>query len=149
MYARDYRDLIGGGLLILIGAAVTLHATNSLGLGTLLRLGSGGFPAALGVLLVVFGLALIVPAFRRRGELLPIAILPLICVLASILAFAVTLRTLGIVPAVIVMTLIATRADSKLSLFKAGILAVVLATFATLIFPIGLGIRVPILTWNW
>ena len=149
MHTRDYRDIIAGGVLVILGAAVSFHATTSLGLGTLMRLGSGGFPAALGLLLVGFGLALVIPAVARRGELPKVAFVPAVAVLASMLVFALLLRPLGIAPAVFVMTMVATQADRKLTLIKSAVLALLLATIAALIFPIGLGIRVPVFAWDW
>jgi hypothetical protein len=149
MHARDYRDIVAGGVLIVIGAAVAIHAAVSLGLGTLLRLGPVGFPAALGVILVGFGFVLLIPAFGRVGELPKVRFVPLLAVIASMVVFALMLRTVGMVPAVFVMTLIASRADGKLPLIKAAVLAAILALIAALIFPVGLGIRVPIFAWNW
>ena len=149
MHAHDYRDIIAGGVLVLLGAAVTFHAATSLELGTLMRLGSGGFPAALGLLLVGFGVALGAPAVARRGDLPQVAVVPAVAVLASMLVFALLLRPLGIAPAVFVMTMVATQADRKLGLVKSAALAAFLAIIAALIFPIGLGIRVPVFSWDW
>ncbi|MGQ7793624.1 tripartite tricarboxylate transporter TctB family protein [Faunimonas sp. B44] len=149
MQARLHRDVIAGCVLIVVGAAVAVHATLSLGLGSTFRLGPGGFPAALGVILVVFGLLLALPAFGRAGELPEIRIVPLAAVVGAVVVFALLLRSVGLAPAVAAMTLVATRADGRLSLVGSATLAVVLAMIAVGIFSIGLGFRIPIFAWRW
>jgi hypothetical protein len=143
------RELAGGAVLILIGAAATAYSLASLRLGTLQRLGPGGFPTALGILLVIFGLIILIPALNRTGGFPKIEFVPLAAILASIVSFGFLLRTVGLVPAAAVMILIASRADRRLSLARAAMLAACLALVAALIFPIGLGIRIPIFTWRW
>lgn len=58
-------------------------------------------------------------------------------------------RPFGVVPAVIAMTWVASRADKEFSHFGAIVLAVILAILAALIFPIGLGVLIPIVAWPW
>ena len=52
MYARDWRDVIAGGLLGLGGLAIAAYAVSHYSLGTLQHMGPGMFPAATGVVLV-------------------------------------------------------------------------------------------------
>lgn len=149
MPARDYRDIIAGAALIVIGVCTAIYTLTSLKLGTTTRMGPGMFPTALCVLLVIFGIIVLVPALSRAGEMPRIDKAPLAAILLSILAFALMVRPFGVVPAVIVMTAISSRADSKLSLLGTAILAALLALLAALIFPIGLGLLIPIFAWPW
>jgi len=147
--ARDYRDIIAGAALIVIGGLTAIYTLTSLKLGTTTRMGPGMFPTALSVLLIVFGIAVLIPALSRAGEMPKVDVVPLVAILISILAFALMVRPFGVVPAVVAMTAISSRADSKLSLRGTAILAAFLALLAALIFPIGLGLRIPIFAWPW
>jgi hypothetical protein len=147
MYRRDYRDIIGGAILLLGGAFVVAYAVTQLQVGSLARMGPGLFPAALGVLLCCFGMALAVPALFRSGTLPAVDLRPLVFVLGSILAFGLTIRKFGIAPAVVMLTLVATLADRRLSPARALLLAAGLAALAVLIFNVGLDIPVAAYTW--
>lgn len=149
MPTRDYQDIIGGAALILTGAFVTAYALATLSMGTITEMGPGMFPAALGVILAGLGVAVLVPAIFRAGEMPGVDLRSLLTISFSILAFAVILRPFGLIPAIVVSTLVASRADSKMSLPGVVLLAAGLALGATLIFRVGLGVLIPILAWPW
>lgn len=133
--------------LIVIGCFVSIYTITRLELGSGMQMGPGMFPAALGMLLAALGLAILVPALRHDRGLPRVEWRPAMAVLSSILVFAVTIRPFGLLPAIVALTLIATRADSRLSILGTMILAAVLATIAFLIFHVGLGATLPILNW--
>jgi hypothetical protein len=147
MLGRDYRDVIGGGVLILGGALVMLYATTQLQIGSLSRMGPGLFPAALGGLLCIFGAIVALPALFRQGAPVTIELRPFFFVLASILVFGLTVHPLGIAPAVILMVLVSTLSEPRMSLPGALLLAAVLAAMAVLIFNVGLDIPVEAVRW--
>src|SRR5690606_26264901 len=83
MLTRDYRDIIGGALLIIGGIAFSWYAAHQYDLGSLRRMGPGMFPMALGLVLAVFGLMMMVPAFFRAGTMPEIRIWSPLFVLSS------------------------------------------------------------------
>lgn len=147
MANKDYGDIIGGGALIGVGGFIALHAVTTLSLGTVSRMGPGMFPAALGVILAVLGAVILVPALFRQGEVLKVDLRSLVSVAGAMLAFVLLVEPFGLIPAILVLTLIATRADDKLGWLGSGILAVALALGAVLIFHVGLDLHLPILNW--
>jgi hypothetical protein len=147
MYRRDYRDIIGGAILLLGGVFVVAYATSQLQIGSLNRMGPGLFPAALGVLLCFFGTVLALPALFRAGTLPSVELRPLFFVLASILVFGLTIRRFGVAPAVVALTLVAALADRQFAWPKAIALAIGLATIAVLIFNVSLEIPVEAIRW--
>lgn len=149
MSTRDYRDMTGGGLLILTGGFLAVYSMNTLNLGTLSNMGPGFIPAALGFILGALGLGILGTAFFRAGPAIDFDFRAFTMILASVLAFALVLRPFGLVPAVFVLTLIASRADSKLSLLGTTILAAGLSLGAVVIFQYALGIRVATIAWPW
>jgi hypothetical protein len=149
MHARDYRDIIGGLVLVLIGLFVVVYATTQLEVGSLARMGPGLFPAALGALLCGFGVIVAVPALFREGAPISMEVRPFVFVLASILVFGLTIRRFGVAPAVVALTLVATLADRRLSWRGSILLAASLAAIAVLIFNVGLDIPIEALRWEW
>jgi hypothetical protein len=147
MQARDHRDLVGGAVLVCAGAFVIAYATTQLQLGSLQRMGPGLFPAALGGLLCIFGAIIAVPAFFREGVAIPAEGRPIFFVLAAILAFGVAIRPLGVAPAVMIMTIVSTFAERRMSWWSALLLAAILAGLAVLVFNVGLDIPVEPIRW--
>jgi hypothetical protein len=147
MLDRDYRDVIGGGVLVLLGALVMLYATTELQVGSLSRMGPGLFPAALGGILCVFGMIVAVPALFREGSPVTIELRPFFFVLASILVFGLMVHPFGIAPAVIAMVLISTLSEGRMSWPGALLLAAILAGIAVLVFNVALDIPIEAVRW--
>lgn len=149
MQTRDYRDMIGGLLLICIGGFAIIYSLASLRIGSISRMGPGMIPMLLGIILASLGLAISLPAFFRSGEMPKIETRSLFAVIVAMLAFALLLRPFGIVPAVIALTVIASQADAKLSPLGLAITAICLTATAVLVFKVGLGIPLALVSWPW
>jgi hypothetical protein len=147
MYTRDYRDLIGGGLLLLLGLFVGVHSLTSYDIGTLRHMGPGMFPAWLGFLLAGIGAVILVLGLFRPGERIEPNYRQFFAVILGVLIFAVTVGTFGMIPAVVLLTFAAVLADDKLGAVEAVILAIVLSVLALVIFRVGL--RIPLQTFAW
>jgi hypothetical protein len=147
MHARDYRDLISGAALLVLGCAVSLYSLLTYSTGTITQMGPGMFPAALGAVLGVLGAVIAVPAWFRSGEVPEIAIRPLVVVLVSIGAFALLLEPFGVVPAVVVLTVGAVLADDQVGVKGAAILSLGMAATTVLLFQKLLG--VPFQAFRW
>lgn len=147
MLSRDYRDIVGGGLLLVVGAFMALYAMNHYPLGTLRTMGPGMFPMAIGWLLAFFGLLLGVSGFFRTGRWPQVPLVTPAIVIASIVAFTVLVRPFGIIPAILGVTAISSFADLKFRPVVTVVLCVVLSLVAYLIFRVGLSL--PMAMFNW
>ncbi len=147
MYRRDYRDILGGGLLALLGIFVVLHSSANYRLGTFGQMGPGMFPVSLGVLLAFVGLVILIPALFRPGGLPVPEWRPAFFVLAAVASFAFVTAYLGLAPAIFVLTILSVLADNKLGPLGTVILAIILCIIAIVIFRMGLGIQIPIYRW--
>ncbi|AOB37734.1 tripartite tricarboxylate transporter TctB family protein [Bordetella parapertussis] len=145
----DYRDLIGGGLVTLAGAAAMYHSLTAFSVGTAARMGPGYFPALVGGLLMLCGVMILIPALLRAGPMPVLEIRPLFWVSLSVLAFALLVLSFGLVPAIIAQSVLAGISDCKLSLRNSLLLAGGLSVGATLIFKVGLGVILPAFAWPW
>jgi hypothetical protein len=120
--------------------------------GRLAQMGPGFFPIALAVTLTLLGAAVCAGGLARGaapdaddGPLVGPAARPLLFVTLGLVAFAVLVRPLGLVPATVALVLIASRADRGFPWALAVPLSLALAAVATAIFVYGLGL--PFRVW--
>lgn len=142
MQLRENRDLIGGSILALGGLVFTLYTALNYDLGTPGRMGPGMFPAALGVLLCLIGIAMAGVAISQREPFPEIRIRVPFFVLASIAAFTVVLGLFGLLPAIVAVVAVSSFAERKVDLRTVTALCVALCLMSWLIF--GLGLRLPV-----
>ena len=147
MRARDYRDVITGAALFVVGAVIAVYSLITYPVGTLTRMGPGLFPTSLGALLAALGLVIGVPAWFRSGGMPEIHVRPLVVIIGSILLFVIVLNLFGVVPAVIALTIGAVLADDQLGFKQTAILALVMAAATELLFRVLLG--VPYQPFRW
>jgi hypothetical protein len=146
MKSKDTRDIIGGFSLVAMGLFAALYAQRY-DLGELQEMGPGYFPTALGVLLMVLGLFIAIPAFFREGTSINIEWKSLLWVLISISVFAIALTKAGLVIATI-LSVLAAAVPSKSSWKSRLILAISLAVITYLVFLLGLGMVLPVWPWS-
>lgn len=144
------KDVLGGALLMFMGAAFAIYASVDLNLGSFRRMGPGMFPLILGIVLVCFGMTqLLLGLAARRSEvvnedlsLTRLPVRPLLMVILAVVAFGLTIRFLGLVPAIFVTVVIASFGDVQLRLPGALILAAGLSVLCWLIFIVGLNLPI-------
>jgi len=145
MTQRDYQDILGGALLCVLGIFCAIYAYNSYEIGSLSRMGPGFFPTSLGVLLAIIGILITLPALVRAGTPgVPVEWRTGLLVVASIVAFAVTLRTAGLVVATVLTVVISSLSDRETTWRLRLILAVTVTIVTVLIFKTGLGMVIPL-----
>lgn len=151
MQNRDTKDIVGGVVLSGIGLFATFHALTHLPLGTFARMGPGMFPVLLGIALFGFGLLVLVPALLRSAPssiaVADIDMRSFVCVVAGVTAFALMIENFGVVPAVVVMTVIVRFAEEERRILRPLVLGAVLAAVAVVIFRMGLGLPFKIAGW--
>lgn len=145
---RRPKDFLTGLLFAVIGGGVLVIAQDYK-FGTARQMGPGFFPSVLAVLLLFF--AVILVARSLLGDRDPIgafAVRPALYVLGSALLFSLLLRPAGLVPAIIVMVTVVSRATPTLSLARGFLVGVVLAAGSAVLFVHLLGQYIPLFgTW--
>lgn len=141
------KDLAAGALFI---AAAALFAALAAGydLGTSRKMGPGYFPLVLAGLLALLGLVLVVRSLRFAGTGEAIGKVPwraLALVVAAPLIFGLTVRGLGMVPAIILVVLVSAAASPQSRRPESILLALGLAAFCWAVFIEGLGLPLPLL----
>ena len=142
------RDFYAGGLMTLLGAAVTLNSMTYT-LGTLMHMGPGMFPFMLGIMLTFVGVLILGAAVATPlGE--DESILPKAsrmarwgCILAGPVLFIILGEFFGLVPATFACVLVPALGDRTATLKGSLILAAGVTFFGVLLFSYVLKIPFP------
>lgn len=142
---RSFPDVLAGGIFVLIGGT---FVAGSFGYdrGTPLRMGPGYFPLVVGAIVVALGLAVVVKGLVA-GETIPFGAVPWRAVALIVLAvafFGFFIGSLGFVPTAAVTALLTTLASRRVRLLPALAVTAGLTVAATLIFVVGLQLRIPL-----
>lgn len=144
MRVRSPQDVAGGAALIVL-AAIALHQAQELPVGRAARMGPGYFPTMLAIIIAGFGALIAFGGLRADGPRLqrwsPRRIIP---VMAGIVWFALTIRTLGLVAAGAGLFLISSLAAPDFHWRGSLIFGAAVVAFAAVLFPILLGLPLPI-----
>lgn len=150
------RDFYAGGLMMLLGLGIALKGS-SYRAGTLMHMGPGFLPTALGVLLVLLGIAIAAAGVSSSadGQEEDQSILPehpqwwaWFCILMSPICFIFFGRYFGMIPATFSSVFIAAVGDKNSTWLSSIILAVVITIFGVALFSYFLQVPMPILTWK-
>lgn len=140
-------NIISGFFLFALGIAVVAYCLVHYPLGTLSNMGSGMYPVALGTLLAVCGAAICVGALSRSVEPFTIDWRALACVVVGIVLFGLMIDGFGLVPATLVLIVMANLAGGSIRPVQSLTLAAVCSLGAWLIFSYGL--RIPLDAFEW
>jgi len=139
------KDVVAGAIFIAFAIAFGVVST-AYPMGSAAQMGPGYYPLLLSGVLGLLGIAIALTGWRKSAErMVVVRPLALIAVLSAPLLFAVTLRPLGFVPAVILTSLLATMAAPRMSWMARILSALGLALGCTAIFIWALGIPLPLL----
>lgn len=139
------KDFWGGVMLIGIGAGAVIIAKDY-HFGSVLRMGPGFFPTILGVILVLFGVAIMAKGLIKGDKIQSnwseraLILLPLALVL-----FGILIERLGLVPALVVLIFGSAAAGKEFRLVEVCLLTIVLTGMAVGLFIWGLGLPFPLI----
>jgi putative Ca2+/H+ antiporter (TMEM165/GDT1 family) len=151
------RDFYAGGLMLLLGLGIAVKGSTYRG-GTLMHMGPGFLPTALGIILVLLGIAIAAASLAPDGadehggnqSLLPEQ--PQwwawFCILMSPVAFIFFGRYFGMLPGTFACVFIAALGDKTATWKGTIILASVVTVFGVSLFSYFLQVPMPILTFR-
>jgi hypothetical protein len=140
-------DLAFAVFLVALGA-LGFALSSQLSVGSAASMGPGYVPRGLAAIIMLYGVALGIRAMFSGQQSFPeIAFRPLILISASVAVFAIVLPLVGLAVTSAAVVICAGFAAYDVRLRENVVLAVVLATFAVLLFVKALGL--PIAVWWW
>jgi hypothetical protein len=140
------RDIVGGLLIVATGALFLLLG-RELEFGNSFQMGPGYFPSVLSALTMILGGVLTWKGLRGapvEGAFSHIPWLGIVRVLGSVVFFGLTIRGIGIAPAVALVVFVTASASRYARWTSSLALALGLSAFCTLLFIYALGLPLPI-----
>jgi hypothetical protein len=138
---RHPKDFFAGLMFIAFGLGAIVIGSNY-PLGVAARMGPGYFPRILGILLVVLGAALSIRGLRLDGAKITLeSPRPLIIVIGSVVLFAMTVSTLGLVLSSILLIFVSSAASKEFRWKEALVSGAILAALSVAGFIWGLGLQ--------
>jgi hypothetical protein len=137
---RSFADFLAGLMFLGFGAAAIIIGRDY-PMGSAMRMGPGYFPAILGGLLALLGVAILVRALVGAKAPPPaFSVKPLALVLASVAAFALSVERLGIIAAAALVVVISAVASEDFRWREVLAVAVIMVALAVGLFTKGLGL---------
>jgi hypothetical protein len=147
MRRRLHRDFWAGIVVAVAGAGFAAQSSRYR-IGTLLSMGPGYFPAALGIIFALVGVALAMQGFLKSPsasrERLPTDWRVWFLVVAATVAFIVLGAKLGLAAAAFAIVFISALADRENTWASALLLAVVMLAVSVIVFWWGLRLQFPL-----
>ena len=139
-------DILAGGMFIAFGLFFALTSL-TYEVGTPFQMGPGFFPLILGGALALLGIVVVASGFVAEGER-GLGAFPwrgMVLIPIAFLFFGLTVRGLGVIPALFITTLLASFASERVSVVMALAIAVGLTVLSIAIFVVALQFRLPLI----
>lgn len=143
---RALKDILAGSVFVAFGLFFAVVST-TYEVGSPLNMGPGYFPLVLGGILVLLGIVVVGKGFVA-GEGDTIGTVPwrsAALIVAAVIFFGVTVRGLGLIPALFVATLLSAFAGHRIGVIPAVVIAGGLTILCVLIFVVALQLRVELI----
>lgn len=139
------RDYYAGALMALLGAG-SIYEGQEYGIGTLSRMGSGFFPVAIGVGLVVLGAAMaLIHAPAADGHVLEGPDWRgALAITAGVVAFVALAKAAGLAPAIFACVFASALGARTTTVRQAALLALGVMVFGVVLFHYGLHVQFPV-----
>ena len=130
------KDFLSGLVFLAFGLAAMVIADRDFPMGTLAHMGPGNFPAALGVVLALFGVFLAARGlgWSKTEAAVHWDLRPVGCIVGAMVAFGFVLPRFGLIAALVAMFLIAAFAGRDLRWREVVVLTVVMTALAVGVF---------------
>ena len=145
MRIKSPKDFWAGVMFMTFGLFAAIWAVANYQMGTAVRMGPAYFPAVLGGLLAVLGVAVLVESLAVEGPPVPkINFRPLILISVGCVVYGYLMKPLGLVLATAALVYISAFGGHEFKWREVSILYVVLIIFSILVFVKGLTLPFPI-----
>jgi hypothetical protein len=146
MANKSLKDMLSG--LIFIGFGVAFgYAALGYNIGTALRMGPGYFPLILAGIMVLLGAIIFLKSLTAGTDVVALGTVPwlgMVLILGALAFFGVTVRGLGLVPALFVTIFMSAFASARTGFLAAIVMAAGLTLLCTVIFIWALGLPLPL-----
>ena len=134
------QDAVSGLMFLAVAIYVSVSTLLGLDIGSMAEMGPGFFPLALSIILGVIGVLVLLSARPDEDDQLPVNWRAVVLIGGAPIAFGLTVRTLGLVPALLVSVGMATAASTRIKPLGAAIIIAGVTIFCVAVFKYGIGV---------
>ncbi len=138
-------DAMTGIMFLAVAVYYGTTTLLQLDLGTPEEMGPGFFPFSLSVILAILGVLVLLRAKRDEEEQPPVNWRAVILVGSAPIAFGLTVRSLGLAPALLISVGLAVLSSSRIGLMRGAAIIVGVTVFCVLVFKFGVGVPYPLI----
>lgn len=135
------QDAVSGLMFLAVAVYVSVSTLMGLDIGNLDQMGPGFFPLALSVVLGLIGVLVLLSAEPDEDDLPPVNWRAVTLIGAAPVAFGLTVRSLGLLPALLISVALATLSSSRIRPLQAVLVILGVTAFCIALFKFG--VRVP------
>jgi hypothetical protein len=146
MKIKNFKDFCAGLMFLLFGIAFTWGATRY-SMGSAAKMGPGYFPIILGGLLIFLGGIIFIRSLVNRvgdGHVGQVVLKPGFLIFGSIAAFALLLKTAGLIVSIMAIILLSSLASRESRFRDSLISAILLCAASFVIFVYALNLQIPV-----
>lgn len=142
-------DTLSGLLFIAVAILFAVTASRTLEIGTFGLMGPGLFPILVSTLLAGLGIAVIFTgrSIDEQPRHRPVAWRGVFFIIGAAVVFAVSVRSLGLVPALALSTTMAVLASRKIGFVKGLLIVLGMTIFCVAVFSYGIGLTAQLFVW--
>src|SRR6478736_5477597 len=149
MMRRLSDDTVSGLLFIALAVFFAATAYRTLEIGSFSLMGPGLFPILVSALLAIIGIAVIFTGRRidEQPKHFPVPGRALFFIIGAPVVFALTVRSLGLVPALFLSIAMAVLASRKIGFVKGALIVIGMTAFCVAVFSYGIGLTAQLFVW--
>lgn len=135
-------DVFAGLIFLAVSALFATTALRTLEIGNPGLMGPGFFPLLIAACLAIVATFIIAGARSTEPDAprKPISWRAVVCVIAAPIAFALSVRTAGLVPALVLSVTLAVLASRQMTLVRGAAIVIGMTIFCVLVFSYGIGL---------
>lgn len=134
------QDAVAGLAFLAIAIYVGVSTLLQLDIGTLEQMGPGFFPLSLSVVLGLIGVLVLLRVQPDEEEQPPVNWRAVILIGAAPIAFGLTVRSLGLVPALLISICLAVLSSNSIGLVRSLAIVIGVTAFCVVVFKFGIGV---------
>jgi hypothetical protein len=142
-------DILSGFLFIALAAFFGITAFNTLEIGSFQLMGPGLFPIVVSILLAAIGVGVMFTGrtIDEQPKHLPIPKRAILFVIGAPIVFAMSVRSLGLVAALVLSIAMSVAASHKMTFTKGLLIVIGMTLFCVAVFSYGIGLTAQLFVW--
>ena len=142
-------DILSGLLFVTLAIFFGVTAARTLEIGNFGLMGPGLFPIVVSTLLATIGVGVMFTgrSIEEQPKHLPVPWRAIVFIIGAPIVFALSVRSVGLVPALLLSVAMAVSASRKMTFVKGLLIVIGMTLFCVAVFSYGIGLTAQLIVW--